>query len=106
MLNLQVAGCKESVSTDTETPFMFADVTDYLLDVSDMRTVNILPPTSGASSSHTAPQHDERTLGHTHAEQQQQLSHTCTDQMGHTRGDVAVVSDAFMTQRMSQLADD
>ena len=40
-LLLEVSGGKDSVSTDTETPFIFADVTDYLLDVGDIRDVHV-----------------------------------------------------------------
>ena len=36
-----MSGGKDSVSTDTETPFIFADVTDYLLDVGDIRDIHV-----------------------------------------------------------------
>jgi len=78
---------------------MFADVTDYLLDVSDVRAVNVHP---AASSGHTGPQTDHQHTPHT------DHTHVAAEhQLGHTRGDVAVVShDALTTQRMSQLTDD
>jgi len=72
----QVSGCKDSVSTDTETPFIFADVTDYLLDVGDIRVTvdsSVLPMSSGRT---------------------------------HQNSELAVVTDPLTTQRMSQLADD
>lgn len=76
---LQVSGGKDSVSTDTETPFIFADVTDYLLDVGDIRDIHVsvessVRPTSSSTT--------------------------------HQNSEFAVVTDTLTTQRMSQLADD
>jgi len=79
----QVSGGKDSVSTDTETPFIFADVTDYLLDVGDVRDVHFAGESlfaRPASSSTSSRQHGS---------------------------EVAVVGDdPFTTQRMSQLPND
>ena len=64
------------MSTDTETPFMFADVTDYLLDVGDIRVTaesSVLPMRSAATRENS---------------------------------ELAVVTDPLTTQRLSQLADD
>jgi len=76
---LQVSSVKDSVSTDTETPFIFADVTDYLLDVGDIRDIHVVAessvrPTSSASTRQNS--------------------------------ELAVVTDPLTTQRMSQLSDD
>jgi len=54
-LLLEVSGGKDSVSTDTETPFIFADVTDYLLDVGDIRDVHIaVQRTSNSHADHSS----------------------------------------------------
>ena len=55
-MSLQVSGGKDSVSTDTETPFIFADVTDYLLDVGGVREVHIAmePPVQTSSTHHAS----------------------------------------------------
>ena len=75
---LQVSGVKDSVSTDTETPFIFADVTDYLLDVGDLRDIHVAVESSVRPTSSS-------------------LRHN---------SELAVVTDPLTTQRMSQLADD
>ena len=54
-----MSGGKDSVSTDTETPFIFADVTDYLLDVGDIRLTvesSVLP------MSHASTQNSELSV--------------------------------------------
>lgn len=76
---LQVSGVKDSVSTDTDTPFIFADVTDYLLDVGDLRDIHV------AVDSSVRPMSSSST---------------------HHNSELAVVTDPLTTQRMSQLADD
>jgi len=54
-LLLEVSGGKDSVSTDTETPFIFADVTDYLLDVGDIRDVHVaVRQTSSGHADHSS----------------------------------------------------
>ena len=75
-LLLEVSSGKDSVSTDTETPFIFADVTDYLLDVSDIRDMHIAVQRPSSS----------------HMEQSSELA--------------AVVTDPLTIQRMSQINDD
>lgn len=75
---VKVSGCKDSVSTDTETPFIFADVTDYLLDVGDIPEVHVA----------VRPTTDRRT-----------------ERVG-SSSELAVVTDPLTTQHMSQLAED
>ena len=81
---LQVSGGKDSVSTDTETPFIFADVTDYLLDVGDAADVHIAVQRS--SGGRGANHGNGRGTGRS--------------------GELAVVTDPLTTQRMSHISDD
>ena len=82
-LLLEVSGGKESVSTDTETPFIFADVTDYLLDVgSDIHDVHIAVRRTGGGVADRGGSVADRG------------------------SELALVTDPLNTQRMSQIRDD
>jgi len=82
-LLLEVSGGKESVSTDTETPFIFADVTDYLLDVgSDIHDVHIAVRRTGGGVADRGSSVADRG------------------------SELALVTDPLNTQRMSQIRDD
>lgn len=48
--SVQVMGGKESTSTDTDTQFMFSDVTDFLLAVGDVRDIHVAEARPQAAS--------------------------------------------------------